>query len=425
MVCKKCGHKLSSVDKVCDNCGTPIELEKEENVISKKGKHIDIEDITEEKDALSFNETKRGVRNFLLFLLLGVILLVGYIVGSFILDKAYASVFAKYEDVLKYSKLGIIYIGNNNEISEICNEYSLNYEFDFVYLEKNKISKSKREKLKKELNIYNVNSTVVIVQDGVPISSSIVKNKEELVTYLQKNRVIPEIISDTNDTLSNYKEAISSKEEAIIYLPTSLTDDTKEKSEVISKISKDNNLNYFEVDGYLLSYKQLKNIMSQLGFSEIQDDLLLYVRNGEILYILDADKTSEKYYFQLLANRGIIDVTSGEYLVTISSNKFKTMVEEKGKHVFFITFDSCKYCDNVQSILSQISKTENIEIYYLDATKEKEEVSNIIINLGYKDGLTITPFVLIVENNKYIDSIIGMADKDLYTNKFTEYGVIK
>ena len=69
MVCKKCGHKLSSVDKVCDNCGTPIELQKEENVISKKGKHIDIEDITEEKDALSFNETKRGVRNFLLFLL--------------------------------------------------------------------------------------------------------------------------------------------------------------------------------------------------------------------------------------------------------------------------------------------------------------------------------------------------------------------
>ena len=101
------------------------------------------------------------------------------------------------------------------------------------------------------------------------------------------------------------------------------------------------------------------------------------------------------------------------------------MVEEKGKHVFFITFDSCKYCDNVQSILSQISKSENIEIYYLDATKEKEEVSNIIINLGYEDGLTITPFVLIVEHNKYIDSIIGMADKDLYTNKFTEYGLIK
>ena len=147
MVCKKCGLKLSSVDKVCDNCGTPIELEKEEIVISKKGKQIDIEDSTEEKDALSFNETKRGVRNFLLFLLLGVILLAGYIVGSFILDKAYASVFAKYEDVLKYSKLGIIYIGSDNEISEICNEYSLNYEFDFVYLEKNKISKSKREKL--------------------------------------------------------------------------------------------------------------------------------------------------------------------------------------------------------------------------------------------------------------------------------------
>lgn len=425
MICKKCGHIINDEDKTCESCGTPIDFEKEEKVSPKKGKHIDIEDIEEEKEALSFNETKRGVRNFLLFLLLGVIIIAAYILGSYILDNAYSKVFDKYEDIFKYSKLGVIYIGNNEKISELCNDYSLNYEFDFVYLEKNKISKSKKEKLKKELNVYNVNSTIVIVQDGVPISSAVVKNEDELVTYLQKHKVIPTIISDTNDTLSDYKEAISSVDETIIYIPTTLRDNTKEKSKIIAKISNDNNLKYYEIDGYLLSYKQLKSIMSQLGFSEIQDDLLLYVRNGEILYTLDADETSEKYYFQLLANRGIIDVASGEYLVTISSNKFKAMIQEKDKKVIFITVDSCKYCDNVQSILSQIAKIEKIEIYYLDATDEVDEVSNLIVDLGYKDGLTITPFVVIVENNKYIDSIIGLADKELYMNKFIEYGVIK
>lgn len=425
MICKKCGHNISDVDKICENCGTPIENEKEEKVSPKKGKHIDIEDITEEKEGLSFNETKRGVRNFLLFLLLGVILILMYVLGSFILDNAYEKVFNEYEDILKYSKLGVVYLGTDEEIANICNDYSLNYEFDFVHIETNKISKSKKEQLRKELNIYNVNSTVVIVQDGVPLTSAIIKDQDALVTYLQKNQIIPTIIADTTDILSDYKEALASKEETIIYIPTSLSDDTSTKSKLIKEISNDNNLKYYEIDAYLLSYKQLKNIMSQLGFSEIQDDLLLYINNGEILYTLDADGTTEKYYFQLLANRGIIDVTFGEYIVTISSNKFKTMVQEKEKNVIFIATDSCKYCDNVKSILSQIAKTENVEIYYLDATKEKDEVSNIIVDLGYDEGMTVTPFVLIVENNKYIDSIIGLADKDLYMNKFIEYGVIK
>lgn len=425
MICKKCGHNISDVDKICENCGTLIENEKEEKVSPKKGKHIDIEDITEEKEGLSFNETKRGVRNFLLFLLLGVILILMYILGSFILDNAYEKVFNEYKDILKYSKLGVVYLGTDEEIANICSEYSLNYEFDFVHIETNKISKSKKEQLRKELNIYNVNSTVVIVQDGVPLTSAIIKDQDALVTYLQKNKIIPTIIADTTDILSDYKEALASKEETIIYIPTSLSDDTNTKSKLIKEISNDNNLKYYEIDAYLLSYKQLKNIMSQLGFSEIQDDLLLYINNGEILYTLDADGTTEKYYFQLLANRGIIDVTSGEYIVTISSNKFKTMVQEKEKNVIFIATDSCKYCDNVKSILSQIAKTESVEIYYLDATKEKDEVSNIIVDLGYDEGMTVTPFVLIVENNKYIDSIIGLADKDLYMNKFIEYGVIK
>lgn len=425
MICKKCGHDISDVDKICENCGTSVELEKEEKISAKKGKHIDIEDITEEKEGLSFNETKRSVRNFLLFLLLGVILILMYVLGSFILDNAYEKVFNKYEDILKYSKLGVVYLGTNEEIATLCNDYSLNYEFDFVHIESNKISKSKKEKLRKELNIYNVNSTVIIIQDGVPLTSAIVKDQSTLVTYLQKNKVIPNIISDTTDILSDYKEAISSKEETIIYIPTSLDDNTSLKSKLIKEISNNNNLNYYEINAYLLSYKQLKNIMSQLGFSEIQDDLVLYINNGEILYTLDAKSTNEKYYFQLFSNRGIIDVTSDEHIVSISFNNFKTMIRAKEKNVFFIVDDSCKYCDNVKSILSQISKSENIEIYYLDATKDKEEISNIIVNLGYADGITVTPFVLIVENNKYIDSIIGLSDKELYMNKFMEYGIIK
>ena len=84
--------------------------------------------------------------------------------------------------------------------------------------------------------------------------------------------------------------------------------------------------------------------MSQLGFSDIQDDLVLYINNGEILYTLDAKSTNEKYYFQLFSNRGIIDVTSDEHIVSISSNNFKTMIRAKEKNVFFIVvFNNYKW----------------------------------------------------------------------------------
>lgn len=425
MICKKCGHKIGSVDKMCENCGSLIEIEQEEKKFPKKGKHIDIEDIVEEKDTLSFNETKRSVKNFLLFLLLVVVISGFYFVGSLIIDTAYETEINQYKEILKYSKLGVIYLGSDDEIASDCNDYSINYEFDFIHLETNRISKTKQEKIKKELNIYNVNSTIVIVQDGVPVSSMNVKNQDDVVTFLRKNRVVPMIIGDTNDILATYKEGLASKEEALIYLSTSLGEDTKEKSKVIGKVSNDHKLNYYEIPGYLLSYKQLKNIMSQLGFSEIQDDLLLYVRNGEVLYILDADKATENYYFQLLSNRGIIDIASSENLKAIDIDELSDMVQDKEKNVIFIAVDNCKYCDNIESILSQIAKEENIKIYSLDATEDTEKVSSVIKDLGYNEGLTITPFVLIAENNKYIDSIIGLADKDLFMNKFIEYGVIK
>ena len=55
-----------------------------------------------------------------------------------------------------------------------------------------------------------------------------------------------------------------------------------------------------------------------------------------------------------------------------------------------------------------------------------DELANILNKeLGYEEGLTTTPFVLVVENNKYVDSIIGLADKELYITKFIEYGFIK
>lgn len=427
MKCEKCEHVNSDSLNSCENCGAPLNNDlKEKNIYPKKGKHIDIEDITEEKEQPSFSQTKIKVRNFLLFLLLIVIIGAVYLVGVLMTETFSQEVFKKYKDIMEHSSLALIYLGYDEDINQKCIDYSENYGFDYVNIEANKISLSKKKKLRNELNIYNLTSTLVVVQDGVPITYySKVASTDELLEFLQENYLVPMKIEDTTETLELFKNSVVALDDTIIYLPTKYEDETEIKSKAIQEICEENGMLYVEVKGYVLSNKQLKKVMSQIGFSEIQDDLVLYVSDGKVVTVLEADKTSEDAYFHLFTNRGIIDVTSGDYLKEINKSKFAKIVEEKKLNVIFISTDDCSYCERVKPVLGKIAAQNNLVIYHLNATKDKTKISNMIKELGYDDGLTLTPFVLLVENNRYVDSIIGLADKELYNNKFVEYGVIK
>ena len=427
MKCDKCGYENIDINDICENCKSPLTgKEEKKNLLPKKGKHIDIEDFEEEKEQPSFNQTKKSVKNFLLFLLIVILLAITYLVSVFIIDSFSEEMLEEYDDIMTESQLALIYLGYDEEIDELCSFYASNYSFDYLNIEAKKISLAKKKKLRKELNIYNLTSTLVIIQDGVPIEYySKLSSKEELLKFLQKNNLVPEIIEDTTSTLESFTQLILASEDTIIYLPTNYNEKTNKKSDSIKKIAEENNLNYGEVKGYILSQKQLKNIMSRIGFSEIQDDLIIYVRDSKVIDVLHADKTDENHYFNLFVNRGIINVVSNEGLADINKNNFSNIVKEKKTNVIFISTKDNSYCERVQTILTKIANQNNISIYHLDATNDKDKISNIIKDIGYEDGLTVTPFVLIVENNKYIDSIIGLADQDIYIYIFTEYGVIK
>lgn len=429
MKCEKCGFEIKKLSNNCDNCGAPL-LNSTETVDEiksyKKGKHIDIEDIVAEKKPKSFNQTKRNVRNFLIFLFLIIIIAVVYLIGVLLTDLFSQEMFDKYEDIMEHSTLALVYLGNDESIDEACVEYSTNYGFDYLNIDVKNISYAKKKMLRRELNVYNLTSTLVVVQEGVPISHySKLENVEQLTNYLQTDNLIPMVIEDTEDTLNTYQSAMKAKEDTIIYLPTTYESDTDDKGKAIMKISEENDLIYTEVKGYILSNRQLIKIMSDLGFSTIQSDLIVYVSEGKVVSVLEASEKSESEYFHLFSNRGIIDVTSGDNLEEISRTEFSNILDKNDRSVIFISENNCSYCERVKPILGKIASQNNLKIYSLDATKNKDKISDMIKDIGYKDGLTNTPFVLIVDNGKYIDSIVGLADMDLYTNKFTEYGVIK
>ncbi len=76
-------------------------------------------------------------------------------------------------------------------------------------------------------------------------------------------------------------------------------------------------------------------------------------------------------------------------------------------------------------ILGQIANQHHIIIYYYNATNSWDVVSSKIKDLGLESGLTNTPFLMIVEKNKILDYVVGLATRDLYLEKLTEVGVIR
>ena len=424
MKCEKCGFHYDIMNDTCTNCGAPLENKKD--VELKKGKHIDIEEQEEEKEQLSFKETKRGVRNFFLFLILSIIITLVYFLGLFLMNSFSQEVMEQYQDIMDNASLALIYLGNDQIIDEKCEQYALDYDFDYLNIDAKSLSLSRKRKLRKELNIYNLTATLVIVENGKPVTYySNIKDTEELLLFLQENLVVPSILDNPKEIMSQFKTAVVAQEPTIIYLVTKYDEDVTIKADAIQTISEENGLIYQEIKGYALSQKQLKKIMSQLGFSEIQDDLIIYVNERKITTIVEAQETTESGYFHLFSNRGIINVGFVDSLKSINQKNFLEIIKEKKTNVIFIGTEECSYCERVQTILGQLALQNELTIYYLDATNNTAKISEIIKDLGHTDGLTDTPFVLIVENGKYRSSVIGLADKKLYMDKFLEYGVIK
>ncbi len=428
MKCESCGHANSSYSIVCEKCGAPLKIEENELLQKKyhdKGKHIDIEEIVEIHDELDFNKTRKKVRSVIVFVIVFSLAFLLYFLATYLLDEGSKEVLNTYSDYMENSSLALFYFGDDNELDSLYEDYSKNYGFDYLNIQTNKISQKNRRKIQRELNVYNVTSALVIVKNGVPLASfTQINDEEKVLEFLQVNEVIPQYLGDTEKELETFKNVFDSENPILLYFPTSYHSDIEKSEESIKAIAEQYDLEYQEVKGYILSKRQLLKLMSQLGYTEIQDDLILYIIDGKVeKAVIDTEKKS---YFQLLSSYGIIDTSTANYLVHISENQFfELMKDEKSKHVILIGSNECNYCDRVKPVLGQLANQKQIVIYYLDASNKWDMISEKVKEMGLETGLTSTPFMMIVEKNIILGHIVGPAKKDLYLETLTEMGVIR
>jgi len=103
------------------------------------------------------------------------------------------------------------------------------------------------------------------------------------------------------------------------------------------------------------------------------------------------------------------DTRSDEYVVTV------------------IGMTTCPHCQNYKPVIEEVSKNENIKLYFFEADTITNEADNKALENAYElenyEGSV--PYTFITKNGEFIADNVGGMDKDATLNFLRENNVIK
>lgn len=299
-----------------------------------------------------------------------------------------------------------------------------NYDIDYLNVDINSLNIFERIKLKKIVNNQYLNNTIVIYENGKILDTLNDFKEEEVIDFLQKNNIIPLEISTAAKQIVKDVQNIYNEEYAIIFMPYIKHKEILNQDKILKEISKKYNIEYKRIDAYLLSNKQKSKINAVLKISEVEEQILLLVRNKKIMANIRGiyDK---KTYIEKLDGLSFIDKIE-EKITQINYSDFELLLEAKDKSVIYFSKNNCKECETIYRLLSNMTYNYNIDVKLMDLTEETEfvAVKNRLTDIDYKDAFSL-PMVIVFENNKVLDYIIGNSSEQYFMDVFIENGVIK
>ena len=428
MRCDKCGYENSKYDIICEKCGFPLNIENNIELKDKynsKPRAIDIEEIKPDHSEEIFNNLKLRVRYVVVFILGGLFATLVLFVLALIKYSKDNDIMNKYKSFMNSDGIGLIYIGDDKEVDKKINKYSINYEFEYLYVDTSKISKLKVNKIKSKLKLDKISSTLVVVNNGKVINSMNGSNTDDdkLDKFLKDNNVIPNILTETDKYIKKFDDAIKSSEPMIIYLANNDNDSNKKHNDSLKSFCDNYDIKYTFVEGYYLNDEQKLKLLSKVNYNEIHDELLIIIDEGKVKSASEYVPNDEKDYFELASTYGIIDISSANNLKNININKLKELFDSKERNIILFTSNDCVYCEKLKPILGKISIINNIAIYLYNSNNNLE-LSDLLSKYGYNEMIS-TPSVIIIDNSKVIDIIVGLSDKKIYEDKLKEIGIIR
>ena len=407
MFCEKCGTHNDDYAIVCKNCGEPLNIEK--NVIieghKNHGTHVDIVDITSKNnDDNQYKATRKMV-----FILVIVLLFLSGI----------GCLFIGYQVAMGMQNKTML-----DEYNLQFKKYAKNYEFNYHYMQIDKLTKYAKNRIKKRLDIKEIDSTIAIVENKKIIAHQQIDNVDSAINFLKHYKLLPDVIEDTAPIIKLFNNSIKNDDASVIYIPSIFNQNIENQDQILKELCQEQNLKYINIHGYALNEQQLLKIYKTLGFSEVQSQLIVLVKKQEIVGVLEDIKNNKQEYLTSFNNYEFIDNINHE-LINIDKQQFITYLSDDNNHIILIDKANAKYSNRIIETLKNISNDKKIDINYLVITENDTDIINIIRDKGITESINNLPVLVLVEKGKILNSIIGLAENDYYIEQLTEYGFIR
>ena len=432
MQCEKCNHRNNKYAIVCEKCGAPLAIEKDEELKQKyykKQPAIEIEEvrIPENKDVI-FDNIKNKIKKSLVILISLVCLLIFIFTFNIAKDIRSRNIMNQYNEIMTSTKMSVLYFGTDEKASDILDDYAKTYGFDYLFINTNKLTSFKRKRVKNDLKLNKLRSTVVIVMNGQVIDTIYdykYDDRAEVDDFLRKNKVLPEEDGNSEDVIANFNDAIIASDPMVIYFVNHNNVQNENTSKELEKICNNYSINYTYIEGYYLTDNQKLSLLAKLNYNKLHDELLIVVDEGKVISVMEDVDFKKNNYFEIFSNYGIIDEASARKLNNITYDNVKKIISLPSKNVIIFGKNDCEYCERIKPILGKISFQYNLTIYYFTVNDNLlNEIDVYLKSVGYTGNSIAYPFVTVTENNHLLDYVVGLADKELFKSKFKELGVI-
>lgn len=294
---------------------------------------------------------------------------------------------------------------------------------------KNKTNKSKQKKDKRLKEIKNKNRIFIIVIFFITLLAFL------LFGILKMNSSS----YDNNKLMKIFEEKYSSNVTEIIFYNDSENNDDSTDLErgYLIQLSKDYDIDYFDLDISKLSNKDKEEINIKLGISG-ETPSIIVVQDKKVVAVQEGFIESHNLV-SLLIKLNILKEGSKyktiDNLVFIDYDKYDEIIREKKNAIIVVGKAACKYCESVKPIFNNISKAYKTNIYYLDLSDLKQDDAKKFFDKlpeqGYKeekletDGIFSTPTLLVIKKGKidsYLESARSLED---YIDYLKENEMIK
>ena len=324
------------------------------------------------------------------------------------------------------SDIKVLYIYQSKE-EKYINEFLKKYSIEHKNIDSNKLTIFERKKLKNIINNNNIKNVIVLFENG-EIKDYLVNSKsnKKIEKFFQKNEITPEEVVDNVKEIEKESMKILDNDYSIVYIPYIKHDEILNQERIFENISKKYSIDYKRINAYSLSKIQKAKINKLLEISDVEDQILVIIKNKKMIANIRGIH-SKNTYIENLYELNFIDELETK-INQVDYDEFKRVLNNDDKSIIFIGMDNSHDCEKVFNLLNGMIYNYNLNINYINLkdtnssiySKVKEKIEKI----GYKGNFTL-PLVLIVESNKILDYIIGNSQEDYFLEVFIENGVIR